>query len=67
MRLETALEQFMRKVDIIVSLEMGGKIDAETAYKNIKVEVKELKRLRKIERTSDHPIPDPLSRLQLDK
>ena len=67
MRLETALEQFMRKVDIIVSLEMGGKIDAETAYKNIKVEVKELKRLRKIERNSDHPIPDPLSRLCLDK
>ena len=47
MRLETALEQFMRKVDIIVSLEMGGKIDADTAYKNIKVEVKELKRLKK--------------------
>ena len=51
MRLETALEQFMRKVDIIVSLEIGGKLSAETAYQNIKQEVKELKRLRKNEKT----------------
>lgn len=52
MRLETALEQFMRKVDIIVSLEIGGKLNAETAYQNIKQEVKELKRLRKNERAT---------------
>jgi len=26
---------------------MGGKIDAETAYKNIKFELKELKKIRK--------------------
>jgi predicted phosphoribosyltransferase len=26
---------------------MGGKLDAETAYKNIKLELKELKRVRK--------------------
>ena len=48
MRLETALEQFMRKVDIIVSLEIGGKLEPECAFQNIKQEVKELKRLRKI-------------------
>lgn len=52
MRLETALEQFMRKVDIIVSLEIGGKLSAEAAYQNIKQEVKELKRLRKNERAT---------------
>ena len=47
-RLESALEQFMRKVDIIVSLEMGGKLEAEAAFQNVKMEVKELKRLRKL-------------------
>jgi hypothetical protein len=26
---------------------MGGKIDAETAYQNIKMELKELKKIRK--------------------
>ena len=47
-RLETALEQFMRKVDIIVSMEMGGKLEPEAAFQNVKMEVKELKRLRKL-------------------
>lgn len=44
---ETALSHFGTRVDIICALEMGGKIDAETAYKNIKFELKELKRVRK--------------------
>jgi len=44
---ETALAHFGTRVDIIVALEMGGKIDAETAYKNIKLELKELKKIRK--------------------
>jgi hypothetical protein len=44
---ETALSHFGTRVDIIVALEMGGKIDAETAYKNIKLELKELKKIRK--------------------
>ena len=44
---EKALSQFSTRVDIIVALEMGGKIDAETAYKNIKFELKELKKTRK--------------------
>ena len=47
-RLETALEQFMRKIDIIVSMEMGGKLEPEVAFQNVKMEVKELKRLRKL-------------------
>jgi hypothetical protein len=28
-------------------MEIGGKLDADTAYKNIKMELKELKRIRK--------------------
>ena len=44
---ETALSHFGTRVDIICALEMGGKIDAETAYKNVKMELKELKRVRK--------------------
>jgi hypothetical protein len=44
---ETALSHFGTRVDIICALEMGGKIDAETAYQNIKMELKELKKIRK--------------------
>ena len=44
---ETALKHFGTRVDMICALEMGGKIDAETAYQNIKIELKELKRVRK--------------------
>ena len=44
---EKALSHFGTRVDIICALEMGGKIDAETAYKNIKMELKELKKVRK--------------------
>jgi hypothetical protein len=45
--LEKALAHFGSRVDVFCALEMGGKIDAETAYKNIKMELKELKRVRK--------------------
>ena len=44
---EKALAHFGTRVDIIVALEMGGKLDANAAYKNIKLELKELKRVRK--------------------
>ena len=44
---ERALAHFGTRVDIIIALEMGGKLDADTAYKNIKMELKELKKLRK--------------------
>jgi hypothetical protein len=44
---EKALSYFGSRVDVICALEMGGKLDAETAYKNIKMELKELKQVRK--------------------
>jgi hypothetical protein len=44
---EKALSHFGTRVDIICALEMGGKIDAEIAYQNIKMELKELKKIRK--------------------
>lgn len=45
--LERALAHFGTRVDVICAMEIGGKIDAETAYKNIKIELKELKKVRK--------------------
>lgn len=50
---ESALMHFGTRVDIICALEMGGKLDAETAYQNIKAELKELKRARKQQRKSE--------------
>jgi len=44
---ERALQHFGTRIDVIVALEMGNKIDAETAYQNIKMELKELKKIRK--------------------
>jgi len=44
---EKALSHFGTRVDVICALEIGGKINAETAYKNIKIELKELKKVRK--------------------
>lgn len=45
--LEKALAHFGTRVDIICAMEMGGRIDAETAYHNIKEELKLLKKARK--------------------
>ena len=44
---ERALAHFGTRVDVICAMEMGGRIDAETAYKNIKLELKELKKVRR--------------------
>ena len=44
---EQALLLFCNRVDIIIAMEMGGKISEDAAYKNIKTELKELKRIRK--------------------
>jgi hypothetical protein len=44
---ERALAHFGTRVEIIIALELGDKIDSDTAYKNIKMELKELKRIRK--------------------
>ena len=47
MNLEDALQLFMRRVDVIVSMEMGGKIPTKEAYKEIKDEVRKLKKIKK--------------------
>jgi hypothetical protein len=44
---EKALAHFGTRVDVICAMEMGGRINAETAYKNIKLELKDLKKVRK--------------------
>ena len=44
---EKALAHFGTRVDMICAMELGGKIDAETAYQNIKIELKQLKKIRK--------------------
>lgn len=47
MNLEDALQLFMRRVDVIVSMEMGGKIPTKEAYKEIRDEVRKLKKQKK--------------------
>jgi hypothetical protein len=49
---EKALTHFGTRVDIIVALEMGDKINSETAYQMIKAELKEVKRIRKLKKKS---------------
>ena len=49
---EKALAHFGTRVDIIIALEMGNKIDSETAYQMIKAELKEVKRIRKLKKKS---------------
>ena len=44
---EEALKHFGTRVDVIIAMEMADKIDSEIAYQNIKLELKELKRVRK--------------------
>jgi hypothetical protein len=44
---EKALSHFGTRVEIICAMEVSGKLSAEIAYKNIKIELKELKKLRK--------------------
>lgn len=44
---ERALMHFGTRVDVIVAMELGDKIDSETAYKRIKKELEELKKIRK--------------------
>ena len=47
MNLEDALQLFMKRIDIIVSMEMGGKLPTKEAYKEIKAEVRKLKKQKK--------------------
>ncbi len=50
--LDRALVMFLHRMEIIISLEMGGKLDPETAYQNIKEEMKILKKVRKKNKAS---------------
>ena len=45
---ERALQHFGTRVEVYTCMEMGGKISAEEAYQQIKEELKELKKVRKI-------------------
>jgi hypothetical protein len=47
MNLEDALQLFLKRIEIIVSMEMGGKIPTKEAYKEIKDEVRKLKKNKK--------------------
>lgn len=49
---EKSLSHFGTRVEIIVALELGDKINSETAYHMIKAELKELKRIRKLKKKS---------------
>lgn len=44
---EKALSHFGTRVDVIIALEMGNKIESEDAYQQIKAELKALKKIRK--------------------
>lgn len=48
---ERALQHFGTRVEFATAMEMGGKISAEDAYQMIKNELKELKKVRKSEKT----------------
>jgi hypothetical protein len=50
---EKALAHFGTRVDIIIALEMGDKIDSDSAYKMIKEELKQLKKIRKKYKDND--------------
>ncbi len=50
---EKALAHFGTRVDIIIAMEMGDKIDSDAAYKMIKEELKQLKKIRKKYKDSD--------------
>jgi hypothetical protein len=53
---EKHLAQFGDKVQVIVGLEVGGKLYADEAYKQIRDLVKELKKLRKSEIKHGHDL-----------
>jgi hypothetical protein len=44
---DKAIQLFGNRVSMICAMEMAKKLDAETAYANIKIELKELKKVRK--------------------
>ena len=44
---DKAIQLFGNRVSMICAMEVPKKLDAETAYANIKIELKELKKVRK--------------------
>jgi hypothetical protein len=50
---EKALAHFGTRVDVIIAMEMGDKIDSDAAYKMIKEELKQLNKIRKKYKDSD--------------
>ena len=50
---EKALAHFGTRIEIIIALEIGNKIDSDSAYKMIKDELKQLKKIRKKHKDSD--------------
>ena len=50
---ERALQHFGTRVEIIAAMEMANKLKTEDAYQQIKDELKELKRVRKIMKKGD--------------
>ena len=50
---ERALQHFGTRVEVIVAMEVGDKIDKETAYQMIKEEIKELKKIRKKQKNTN--------------
>lgn len=50
---EKALAHFGTRIEIIIGLEIGDKIDADSAYKMIKEELKQLKKIRKKYKDND--------------
>jgi len=44
---DKAIQLFGTRVSMICAMEMAQKLDAETAYSNIKYELNELKKVRK--------------------
>lgn len=57
---ERALARFGDKVDMIVGFEVAGKLSAEDAYQQIKDMMKDLKRLRKVQRRSHSPLDNDI-------
>lgn len=47
MNLDDALHYFLKRVEVIVSMEMGNKLPTKEAYKEIKDEVRKLKKVKK--------------------
>ena len=54
MNLEDSLHYFLKRVEVIVSMEMGCKIPTKEAYKEIKEEVRKLKKLKKTKKQIHH-------------